>query len=82
MIAISTISLSIRSASMDTIKITMRFAPIILVAVGGFLLLSALWAAFRAVLSLVAVAFSFVLPAVLLYAAYRIWRFQQQNKNL
>jgi hypothetical protein len=60
----------------------MRFAPIILLAIGGFLLLSALWAAFRAVLSLVAVAFSFVLPAVLLYAAYRIWKFQQQNKNL
>jgi hypothetical protein len=60
----------------------MRFAPVILLAIGAFLLLSALWAAFRAVLSLVGVAFSFVLPAAMLYAAYRIWKFQQQNKNL
>jgi hypothetical protein len=60
----------------------MRFAPFILLVVGAFFLLSALWAAFRAVFSLVGAAFSFVLPAVLLYVAYRIWRFQQQNKNL
>jgi hypothetical protein len=82
MMAVTPICTSNRFSKMETFQFTMRFAPFILLAIGGFLLLSALWAAVRAMLSLVGAAFSFVLPALMLYAAYRIWKFQQQNKNL